>query len=242
LKKKAGLKRECKIKMKIIYAHHSGFIIENGANVIFIDCCGFHPSDKYADKRLYMLASHSHGDHFDKNIFTYRGAEEKWILSSDIWRKPPPHVTAHYLSKGDVYSDSDVKIKAYGSTDKGISFYIETGGFKVFHAGDLNNWHWNEEETPKDAKKNEQWYLDELDIIARDIDCLDAVMFPVDPRLGKDYMKGAEQFIERIKVGLFVPMHFWDNYKAAAAFKPIAESKGCHFAAINKAGDEFEVV
>jgi L-ascorbate metabolism protein UlaG (beta-lactamase superfamily) len=221
--------------------HHSGFIIEQGRNVLFIDCCGFDPGDDYADKRLYILASHSHGDHFDKNIFSYRGAEEKWILSADIRRKTPDSVTAHFLAKGDVYFDSDVMIKAYGSTDEGVSFYIETGGFKIFHAGDLNNWHWNEEETPQDAKKNEQWYLDELEQIARDVSVLDAVMFPVDPRLGKDYMKGAEQFIGRIRTGLFIPMHFWDNYKAAAAFKHIAESHNCRFAEISRGGDEFDI-
>ena len=39
-------------------------------------------------------------------------------------------------------------------------------------------------------------------------------MFPVDRRMGKDYMKGAQQFIERIKTTIFVPMHFSEDYEA----------------------------
>ena len=57
-------------------------------------------------------------------------------------------------------------------------------------------------------------------------------MFPVDPRLGKDYTRGAEQFLDRIKVGLFIPMHFWDNIEAAGAFRPAVERRGCRFAEI----------
>ena len=122
----------------------------------------------------------------------------------------------------------------------GISFYIEAGGYRIFHAGDLNNWHWIEEETPSDAAKNEQDFLKELSQIAGEVPALDVVMFPVDPRLGKDYAKGAQQFIESIKVGFFLPMHFWDNYKSAMAFKPEAESRGSGFAEIRAAGDTFE--
>ena len=34
------------------------------------------------------------------------------------------------------------------------------------------------------------------------------VMFPIDGRIGNGYTLGGRQFIERFKVGLFVPMHF----------------------------------
>ncbi len=36
----------------------------------------------------------------------------------------------------------------------------------------------------------------------------DVVMFPIDGRIGNGYTFGARQFIERFKVGQFVPMHF----------------------------------
>ena len=40
-------------------------------------------------------------------------------------------------------------------------------------------------------------------------DSFDVVMFPIDGRIGNGYTLGGRQFIERFKVGLFVPMHFY---------------------------------
>jgi len=236
--------------MKIKYVHHSGFMVDAGAFTLMIDCCGLKKDGpeirECAGKPLYILASHVHGDHFDRNIMSFTGEKRKWILSSDIRTRVTAKNDVHFLAKGDVYSDELVTVKAYGSTDEGVSFYIEAGigpqiGEKIFHAGDLNNWHWNEEETPKDAAKNEKFFLDELELIAKEVQALDALMFPVDPRLGRDYTRGAEQFLDRIKTGLFIPMHFWDDYKAASAFKTAAKKRGCRFADIQSSGDVFEV-
>jgi len=236
--------------MKIKYVHHSGFIVEDNACTLIIDCCGLTKKSANeavdAGKPLYILASHVHGDHFDPNILSFDRPRTKWILSADIHLGQTSKVSVSrkdmvFLAKGDVYRDEIVTIKAYGSTDEGVSFYIETGGRKIFHAGDLNNWHWNEEETPEDAAKNERFFLDELSLIAREVPALDAVMFPVDPRLGKDYTRGAEQFLDSVKTGLFIPMHFWDKTEAARAFKPAAELRGCRFADIRAKGDVFEV-
>ena len=231
--------------MTIKYIHHSGFIIDSDSCALIIDCCGLSKDSPElgvcADRSLYVLASHVHGDHFDRKIMSFKGSETKWILSSDIRKKVTHNSDVLFLAKGDVYRDNRVMIKAYGSTDEGVSFYIETGGRKIFHAGDLNNWHWNEEETPKDAAKNEKFFLEELALVAREVPTLDAAMFPVDPRLGKDYTRGAEQFLESIKTGLFIPMHFWDNLKAANAFKAAAEKRGSRFAEIRAAGDVFTI-
>ena len=230
--------------MRIKYVHHSGFIVENSACAIMIDCCGLASESKEvrecAGKSLYILASHVHGDHFDRNILSFSGSI-KWILSDDIRKKIPKNENIHFISKGDIYRDERLMIKAFGSTDEGVSFYIETGGLKIFHAGDLNNWHWNEEETPEDACKNEKYFLEELEFIAKVVPALDAAMFPVDPRLGKDYTRGAGQFLDSIKTRLFIPMHFWDNYEAARAFRPAAEKRGSAFAEIRAKGDVFTV-
>jgi len=231
--------------MKIKYINHSGFMVECGESVLMIDCCGLTKNSEEvrscADKNLYILASHVHGDHFDPNILSFGGERTKWILSGDIGKNISHGNDVCFLTKGDIYSDERVRIKAYGSTDAGVSFYIEAGGKRIFHAGDLNNWHWNEEDTPKNAAKSEQWFLEELDIIAKDVPELDAAMFPVDPRLGKDHARGAEQFLDRIKTGLFIPMHFWEDYEAARAFGPAAKKRRAAFADICAAGDVFEI-
>ena len=231
--------------MKIKYIEHSGFRLDCAEFSLMVDCCGLTKESEEVrtciGRPLYILASHSHPDHYDPEILSFGSESRKVILSDDIRKKIKKPMDVHYIDKGSVYRDNSIMIKAYGSTDIGVSFYIEADGLKVFHAGDLNNWHWIDEETPEDAAKNEKAFLDELELISGEVKSLDAVMFPVDPRLGKEYTRGAEQFLDNIKTGLFLPMHFWNNYQAANAFKAKAEEKGCRFAEIYGKGDEFEV-
>jgi len=235
--------------MRIKYIEHSGFAVETADYAIMIDCCGLTKDSPYVrtydGKPLYILSSHVHADHFDPAILTFDGGKRTWILSDDIREKirgnEPAGFNAVFLAKGDVFQDEHVMVKAFGSTDEGISLYIEADGKKIFHAGDLNNWHWKEEETPENAAKSEQWFLAELAEFAAEVPELDAAMFPIDPRLGKEYTLGGRQFLDAVNVGLFIPMHFGKTAHAAAAFKPEAEQRGSRLADIRLPGDTFEV-
>lgn len=148
---------------------------------------------------------------------------------------------AIYLKKEDSYEDHNLWIKAFGSTDSGISFLIEAEGKRLFHAGDLNNWHWKDESTPEEVAEAEQNYLKELGDLAKATDKLDATMFPVDPRIGTDFMRGAQQFVDHIKTNIFVPMHFWDRPAEVVAFRPYAESRGCRYALISVPGEGTDI-
>ncbi len=117
---------------------------------------------------------------------------------------------------------------------------INAEGKIIFHAGDLNNWHWNEESTKEEIDEAEGFYQKELDLVAGKVKHLDLAMFPVDPRLGKDYMKGAEQFLDAIQTNLFAPMHFGEAYDKANAFAEYAGSKGCKFIKWQHTGESFE--
>ena len=59
---------------------------------------------------------------------------------------------------------------------------------------------------------HEKQFLGELKDIRKVADSFDVVMFPIDGRVGNGYTLGGRQFIERFKVGLFVPMHFTTTY------------------------------
>lgn len=190
--------------------------------------------------KLYVLSSHSHHDHYNPEILTWRQThpDVTYIFSKDIQdNKMAINTDVVFLDKLDVYIDDLLDIKAYGSTDLGISFLIKVQGKIIFHAGDLNNWHWNEESTKEEIEEAESFYLSELNTLAKDVKHIDLAMFPVDPRLGKDYMRGAEQFIDRIKTGIFVPMHFGEAYEKAAAFTEYAIRKGVKFVAWENRGE-----
>ena len=60
-------------------------------------------------------------------------------------------------------------MQAFGSTDAGASFYIEHKRRKIFHAGDLNNWHWNEEVAKDEACIYENQYICELELLSEQV-------------------------------------------------------------------------
>lgn len=238
--------------MKLTYIYHSCFCIQTKEVNIIID---FYKDTDHTDgfiyknilsdsKKLYVLCTHSHLDHYNGEILEWEKKLKnityifsKDILYADITNKKD----AVFLEKPERYEDENIMVKAYGSTDVGSSFYIEVGGKKIFHAGDLNNWHWNEESTEKEVKEAEEFYANELAIISKDIKKLDIAMFPIDPKLGKDFMKGAEQFIEAIDVDLLVPMHFDENYDKAKEFENIADKHNTKYWTITKKGQEINL-
>lgn len=236
--------------MRLVYIYHSGFVIEAAGFSILIDYFRDTASDPnkgyvhddllHRPGKLYVLSSHFHPDHFSPDVLKWKEQKEdiQYIFSNDILqRKRAKAEDAFFIGKGEIYQDENVTIKAFGSTDVGVSFLLETQGRILFHAGDLNNWHWKDESTPVEAEAAEKHYLQELDVIANCTDKMDLVMFPVDPRLGTDYMRGAQQFIDRIQTGVFVPMHFWERPAEVEAFAPYAEFKGVRYVVLSVRGE-----
>lgn len=221
--------------MKLTYIYHSCYAIETEKLSIVIDYLR-DDRDKTVfnkiisgKKPVYILSTHGHHDHFNPEILKWKDSNKncKYIFSKDILNSGLAKITdAIYLDKDETYEDDFLKIKAFGSTDLGVSFKIFLDGKVLFHAGDLNNWHWKDESTAKEAAEAEKFFLDELDHLADETLQLDVAMFPVDPRLGKDYALGAKQFMEKIPTRLFVPMHFDEGYTKALIVKVIAHKLG----------------
>jgi L-ascorbate metabolism protein UlaG (beta-lactamase superfamily) len=241
------------MKMKLIYIYHSCYAIEGDDYTILID---FYKDQSDVKGRkivqdillnrsgaFYVLSTHGHSDHFTPEVLSWKinRPDIHYIFSKDILVDDKASATdAVYLNKGETYQDDLLRIEAFGSTDLGVSFYIEVGGKRIFHAGDLNNWHWNEESTPQESAEYEDFYLKELSYLAKNVPLIDMAMFPVDPRLGKDYMRGAEQLIDYISVKNFAPMHFGIKYDKANAFAAYARMKDVRFVMITKPGESFE--
>ncbi|MCD8263730.1 MAG: MBL fold metallo-hydrolase [Tannerellaceae bacterium] len=237
--------------MELTYIYHSGFAISGSNFSILIDY--FKDTNAPAKtgyvkeklltsgKPLYILSSHFHPDHFNQKVLTWKEEKENihYIFSKDILKRKRAHKEdAVYLKKGDTYQDDQLRITAFGSTDCGISFLIEAEGKKIFHAGDLNNWHWKDESTPEEIDEAEKAYLHEIKEIKKNIREVTLAMFPVDPRLGSDFMRGAEQFIDTIQTEIFVPMHFWERPAEAAAFEAYATGKGVKFCLLSTSGQQ----
>lgn len=232
--------------MKLTYIYHSGYAIEGERCTIIIDYYK-DSRDEYIFRglpsfpgKLYVLASHWHPDHFNRIVLNWKNVrpDTQYIFSDDILKnRLHSKNNASFIQKGDLWQDENITVKAFGSTDVGISFLIEAEGKKIFHAGDLNNWHWDEESTLEEIQDAEHRFLKETDELRGETERVDLAMFPVDCRLGKNYMRGAKQFVDRIYAGIFAPMHFGETYKEAHAFKSYAEKAGCRFAAWTRTGE-----
>ena len=158
--------------------------------------------------KLYVLASHFHPDHFNKEVLQ--------------WREQRPDII--YIFSKDILRHRRAQ-----------------SGKKIFHAGDLNNWHWMDESTEAEWKGAEKNFLHELDDLYAYTPEVDVAMFPVDPRLGKEYMRGAGQFVTKIKTHIFVPMHFTPEYAKANAFRDFAEAHGVRFVSLTHRGQKIEI-
>lgn len=194
--------------------------------------------------KLYVLSSHFHPDHFNKEVLEWRNerAEIVYLFSKDILRRRRAgKEDAVWLKKGETYEDGTLTVRAFGSTDAGVSFLLEVSGKKIFHAGDLNNWHWKDESEEAEWRGAEKNFLHELDDLRQYTREVDVAMFPVDPRLGKEYMLGAEQFVEKIKTHIFVPMHFEPEFEKANAFRVFAEAHGVHFVTLTHNGQRIKI-
>lgn len=239
--------------MKLTYIYHSGFDLQaEGVTVVidyWRDTMGketgwLHDLLHSATGSIYVLSSHFHPDHFNPEVLRWREQHPQihYLFSADILRhRRAPREAATYLHKGDCYSDGQLQVKAFGSTDVGISFLIDLQGVRLFHAGDLNNWHWSEESTPEEIRKAEGDYLAELRDLQREAPQVDVALFPVDRRMGRDYMRGATQFVDSIKTTTFVPMHFSEDYEGGNAFRSIAEAHGCRFISLHHRGETVEI-
>ena len=175
-------------------------------------------------KRVYVLVSHHHKDHFTRRIFRWGSVldDVRYIISRDVYKsvsylfredgdyrgtKPDPNrVTV--LEPGEVFENELARVSAFGSTDIGNSYAVECGTFRIFHAGDLNAWLWIDESTPREIEEARVAFTDIVAGIREKFPEFDLVMFPVDSRLGREYWWGAKYFVEHINVRMFVPMHF----------------------------------
>lgn len=240
--------------MKLIYIYHSCFALVGESFTVIIDYYKdsaqrplvgvVHDELLKRPGKLYVLSSHSHTDHFNPEVLEWKKmhTDIHYVFSKDILENGEARLNdACYLSQGETWADGVLEIEAFGSTDLGISFFLRLDGKLIFHAGDLNNWHWKEESMEEEVREAENAYLAELELLARRTDRVDLVMFPVDPRLGQEYMLGAKQFVDRFRVGMFVPMHFDEGYARANAFREYAESRGVRFVELTYRGEEFRI-
>lgn len=206
--------------MKVRYLHHSGFAVETEKKVFLFDYyteggrkAYFDPAD-YAGKEIFVFVSHQHEDHYDRRILNWGGLNNvRYILSADVRTeagfggevlKVQPH--EHYVFYG-------VEIMTLQSNDEGVAFLVKADGKTIYHAGDLNWWHWNGEPDffNEDIKKS---YTTEIDRLKGEK--IDIAFVPADLRLEDKYFWAVDYFMKTVGAEVLFPMHFWGRFDVCA--------------------------
>lgn len=195
--------------MEITYFYNSGFAVSIGRTLLvfdyYVDSEQKLPELIERADKVYFFASHWHGDHFSTKIFHWSAKASAYILSSDIQEYlPDTEANIVWTDPYEIHTIDGITVRTFGSTDEGVSFAVETDGYKIFHAGDLNWWHWKEdiEENQAEAKR---LFFAEMDKL--DGESFDIAFFPVDARLEECRSWGVREFCHHVTTDVIIAMH-----------------------------------
>lgn len=180
--------------MKITYLDHSGFAVEYKKYVLIFDWYKGKLPEFDSEKEIYVFSSHSHYDHFDRKIFELENIypNVRYVLSADITEKPVPSKVWFVIADKE-YRIGNLKVQTLHSTDAGVAFLVYVDDRIIYHAGDLNWWHWEEES----EYYNEQMRMDyQKEIHKLKNIRIDVAFVPLDPRQEEQYYWGLDYFIQ----------------------------------------------
>ena len=214
--------------MTITYIHHSGYLLETEQALLLFDFVegALPPLDPAKD--LFVFVSHRHEDHFSPKIFDLAATHPRirFILSDDIWQNKVPdhlHGLAWFMDPGKVLEWKEgggLRVTAFKSTDEGVAFMVETGGYTIYHAGDLNNWRWNGEDLAWNNNMSTN-YRRELEKIKTSGFHPDVAMVPLDGRQEDLFYLGLDDFMRTVGAEMVFPMHFWEDFSVIPALKKL---------------------
>ena len=199
----------------IYFLHHSGFIYENETSLLVFD---FYkdPEDrletllKDSTKKLYFFVSHYHVDHFNRDIRRWEERAEAYIMHKNCWLTMDREEKKHLMVPGDTLTIGDLTVTMYGSTDEGGSFLVKSGGKTIFHAGDLNWWHWEEEDDAYNRMMRGD-YQKEIETLAGEK--IDLAFVVLDPRQEEQFYWGFDWYMRHTDTKIVFPMHMWKQYE-----------------------------
>ena len=205
------------MKAKVWYLAHSGFAVQTESSFLIFDYYLDEPKGgtieqgvidpkELAEKNVIVFVSHNHDDHYNPVVFEWQKTipNIRYILSNDI----PEIPKAIMIGPDDTVEQEDLVVKTYRSTDEGVAFLVQIDGLAIYHAGDLNWWHWEGEPETYNIKMADD-YKKQIDLLAGER--IDLAFVPLDPRQERQYDWGVKYLLERNNVPYVVPMHFWNQ-------------------------------
>ncbi len=215
--------------MKVTFLAHSGFLVELPAVCLLFDWWQGALPDLPAGKPLLVFASHNHHDHFKPEIFALDDGSRpvRFLLGHDIHLNPAQRAkwglaeaTVNRCTRlcglAQAQPLPGITVETLRSTDAGVAFLVTAEGKTIYHAGDLNWWHWRGEPDPwnPNMERDYKAYLEPLR--GRHIDL---GMVPLDPRLEEAEGWGLAYFLGLTHTDHVLPMHQWEDYSPTRRFQ-----------------------
>ena len=201
--------------MKVTYIHHSCFLVETDGFYYLFDYQKGALPEMDVTKPILVLSSHGHTDHYNPEIFprlTALGMKHiRAVLAEDI--EAPEGIDALSVAPDRTYALCPCqRLTTLRSTDLGAAFLIEDPQALIYHAGDLNDWVWDDESDAYNKQMTSD-YRRQITLLSEALNGrqIDAAFVVLDPRQEQDYHRGLCYFLENIAAKWVYPMHYWGN-------------------------------
>ena len=111
--------------------------------------------------------------------------------------------------------DKRLQITTYRSTDAGVAYLLEWEGQRIYHAGDLGHWIWEDRSEEYNRRMAERYRSEMAKMKGLSVD---VAFVPLDPRLLGETPVGLEVFLENVRAAKVFPMHFWEKFSVIRRF------------------------
>jgi len=230
--------------MKVTFIHHSCFCVEIEDRVFVFDYFKGDKIPEFAfkgempefskEQRIYVFSSHQHGDHFDIEVLKWKEKYPniQYVFSKDI-KLSDNYLTRkgfdisikeqiQFVKANATLNLDDVEIETLVSTDVGVAYLVSYAGKTIYHAGDLNWWHWDgQEEIINEYQKTT--YTRQIDKLKDKK--IDVAFVVIDSRLETALFWGIDYFMNHVDATHVIPMHLWQKYHLITQYKELEESK-----------------
>lgn len=216
--------------MKVWYLDHSAVAVKTQKHLLLFDLTGKVLSgrpeeglaegcvnpDEIKDEDVLIFVSHEHKDHFDPAIFSLREkvGKVRFVLPEEFDEvyQAELFVGASEDEPGH-YELPDCRVTTFASTDIGVAYLLEIDGLHIYHAGDLNWWHWEGEEDAFNLDQAQR-YQHQMELLEGELAGkeLDLACVPVDPRLKEDCLRGLQCFAQHAQARHILPIHLWGDF------------------------------
>ena len=211
--------------LKITYIYHDCFLLRYGNTILLFD----YPEDinreaeEYITKtlngrNLIVFISHSHRDHFTEKFLNFKKyvKDFKCVVSRDVKEVCKQCLECNVVEEGDYLKIGDIKVKAYGSSDLGVSYLLEVVNTRIYFAGDNVDWR-REELSQEFNEKIWKTFSKTIEEILKDYGKVNIVFAGFCEKCSN--YGGIPYIAEKLKPELIVPMHLKGHVELLKIFK-----------------------